>query len=361
MNHRDPRLRLALFCALLIFWLPCRALAQGGIGGTGCPHGGIGGTGITAIGAIQRFGSIFVNGIEYRLRPQTRYFVDGRRASARALGLGDRVFVTAQGPLTHPTARTVRTQHVLIGRVTAADGSRFAVLGIPVRLARGAATARHFGKGAGVRPGTWVAVSGFARGPRGILATRVRIRRAQTMLLVRGRVGAQTRHHIRIRGVWLRVTGHWPRLHGVIVARGLYKNGQALLTRARPAHRLDGSRRGLVSILGLATQRNGVWRYGSLDLQPVTPSAARALRAAHGPQLAIMTGSRRGRHVLLSGFTASAQPMLSELPPQGGVPHGPRGVARPAPGHPVIPHPPEGVRPDITVMRPALPALPHIP
>ncbi|MEB8488010.1 hypothetical protein OW567_14240, partial [Acidithiobacillus ferriphilus] len=41
----------------------------GGIGGTGIHPGGIGGTGITALGVIQRFGSIYVNGQEYVLSP----------------------------------------------------------------------------------------------------------------------------------------------------------------------------------------------------------------------------------------------------------------------------------------------------
>ena len=60
----------------------------GGIGGTGIHPGGIGGTGITALGVIQRFGSIYVNGQEYVLSPQTRYSVDGTAGTAKDLRLG---------------------------------------------------------------------------------------------------------------------------------------------------------------------------------------------------------------------------------------------------------------------------------
>ncbi|MEB8585002.1 hypothetical protein OW714_02850, partial [Acidithiobacillus ferriphilus] len=67
----------------------------GGIGGTGIHPGGIGGTGITALGVIQRFGSIYVNGQEYVLSPQTRYSVDGAAGTAKDLRLGDRVTVQA--------------------------------------------------------------------------------------------------------------------------------------------------------------------------------------------------------------------------------------------------------------------------
>ncbi|MDA8389667.1 MAG: DUF5666 domain-containing protein [Gammaproteobacteria bacterium] len=361
MNPFKSLTRLALFCALLVFCLFGPALARGGIGGTGSPRGGIGGTGITAIGTIQRFGSIFVNGIEYRLRAHTQYFVDGHRASVRALGLGDEVFVTARGPLPHPAARTVRAQHALIGRITAVHGARLAVLGVPVTLARGANTAGRFGNGSRLRPGTWVAVSGFARGRHGVLATRVRVHGAQTRLLVRGPVSAQTRRRIRILNVWFRMTGHWPMLHGTVVARGSYEHGQAVLTQIRPAHGLGRSGRGFVSILGWVTEHDGVWRYQSLRLQPSTAAAARTLRAAHGPQLVVMTGRLRGRRLLLTGFGTSPQIMPFGQTPRNATPQGARASRPPAPGHPVIPHPAGLIHPDIRVIRPAVPAQAHIP
>ncbi|MHB8238014.1 MAG: DUF5666 domain-containing protein, partial [Acidithiobacillus ferrivorans] len=96
---------------------------SGGIGGTGIQPGGIGGTGITALGVIQRFGSIYVNGREYVLSPQTRYSVDGAAGTAKDLHLGDRVTVQAAAD-GRTIAQEVRVEHAVIGRVTEVDAAK---------------------------------------------------------------------------------------------------------------------------------------------------------------------------------------------------------------------------------------------
>ena len=108
----------------------------GGIGGTGISNdegGGIGGTGITGYGAIQAFGSIFVNGREYAIKPDTMIRVDGVPATHASLQLGEIVLVhgVAGETARSGSAASIDIHHALVGRIETvnANGSQLTILG----------------------------------------------------------------------------------------------------------------------------------------------------------------------------------------------------------------------------------------
>lgn len=156
-------------------------------GGTALPAGGIGGTGISAYGPIERFGSVFVDGQEYRLR-HAHINTDGRPARRAALHRGQVVLVRARRVRGHIDAWTVSVRHAIEGPVTRADGGRLTVLGQRVSRAH----ARTDFSWSTLRPGDVVRVSGFAVGRRTWVATRIhRVYRRQDRprhypLLLRG-------------------------------------------------------------------------------------------------------------------------------------------------------------------------------
>lgn len=73
------------------------ALGLGACGGGSTDLAGIGGTGITATGQITGFGSIFVNGVEYEIKPGATIMVNGAPAQESDLRLG--MIVTLSGTL----------------------------------------------------------------------------------------------------------------------------------------------------------------------------------------------------------------------------------------------------------------------
>jgi hypothetical protein len=171
--------------------------------------GGIGGTGISALGVVQRFGSVFVNGREYFLTPQTQILVDGRRASEQELHLGDAVVV--QGTVDPDTGRAeagrVESRHEVVGTVSAmaSQGAQLTVLGQRVHI--GTAT-RVRGphdqtlRLSDVRVGDVVRVSGLRRADRDIVATRV-VREhgdAPRLFLLRGVVTEANRKYVEVDG-----------------------------------------------------------------------------------------------------------------------------------------------------------------
>jgi hypothetical protein len=142
------------------------------------PGGGIGGTGITGVGAIQKFGSIFVNGREFFLDRATRITRDGEPTTEGALRLGDVVVV--DGNVDPQAGRSLATRvdirTALQGPIESIDpaAGTFVVSGQTVRL-----TPRTYGEqnatlppGA-LRVGDVVRVSGFSRGTDAWTATRV--------------------------------------------------------------------------------------------------------------------------------------------------------------------------------------------
>ncbi len=126
-------------------------------------EGGIGGTGISAYGPIQRFGSIFVNGVEYPLAG-ARITVDGRLANRAALRLGQVVLVHAvlRGTL---QVRSVAVRHAVQGPVTRIAGDRITVFGQHITVPLGLAARTGRGRRvATLRVGDVVRVSGLRRG-----------------------------------------------------------------------------------------------------------------------------------------------------------------------------------------------------
>lgn len=171
----------------------------GGIGGTGVqPGGGIGGTGITGYGVIQAFGSIFVNGREYEIGPDTRVTVDGKPSTLENLRLGDVVLVhgDADPNSRRGTALAIEVRHALVGRVDANDtsGSLHTVLGQTVTTAPGAQIVDANDKpiaASAIKAGDMVAVSALKR-PDGVwVADRIeRIDNTSSRFVLEGQVSA---------------------------------------------------------------------------------------------------------------------------------------------------------------------------
>lgn len=139
-------------------------LADRGIGGTGgaqvLSDRGIGGTGIPASatsvgveGRITGFGSVCVNGVEIGLAPGAQVSIDGQRADAGALRIGQVAeieAVLAEGGL---RADRLRVWHAVIGPVEAIGGAgTLRVAGQSVQAEHGLAD---------IGSGDWVAVSGL--------------------------------------------------------------------------------------------------------------------------------------------------------------------------------------------------------
>ena len=189
-------LALILVCVQLVWAAP------GGIGGTGTQSegvGGIGGTGIIGIGFVQRFGSIFVNGTEFELDAQTRYWVDGKPEQSVTLRTGDAVLVLGAMQDGKPFARQVRIEHAIEGAVESinAPSRSLTVLGQTVVIADGAHIQSHHGRIlqlASLRRGDFIRVSAIATSAGHWLAYGIDLRPTssntqQSMpILLRGRV-----------------------------------------------------------------------------------------------------------------------------------------------------------------------------
>lgn len=141
-------------------------------------QGGIAGTGIVAMGPVQRFGSIFVNGREYFLTERTLVKTEEDTQRGGELHLGDMVIVDGQVSDNgqRSNARTVTVQLALRGRVQTVDikTGTLQVLGQAVHV-----SADTFGEIAErvdltrIRAGAMVAVSGLMRADGSWTATRV--------------------------------------------------------------------------------------------------------------------------------------------------------------------------------------------
>ncbi len=149
---------------------------ENGIGGTGILAGedGIGGTGI--VGEITGFGSIFVNGVEVEITPQTRIAVDGEQVGAYRFQRGEVVALRVGREGNHIIAHEAFVARLLIGPVTSIDTARrsMVVLGQPVRVGEGVALPRV---------GTGVAVSGFRDGDGVIHATHLAVSEPASVMI----------------------------------------------------------------------------------------------------------------------------------------------------------------------------------
>ena len=157
---------------------------------------GIEGTGATvasvSTGAISRFGSIFVNGVEYDTSTAA-VSVNGQNVAASALQVGQVVVV--QGVLnangTTGKAAQVDFNTSVQGPVAAADpvASTLTVLGQTVHVNPQTSLASDAGgtpSFASFTPGTLVEVSGFANANGDITATRVELKTQVAAYLITG-------------------------------------------------------------------------------------------------------------------------------------------------------------------------------
>ncbi|MBU2775398.1 hypothetical protein HMI48_16435 [Acidithiobacillus ferrooxidans] len=255
---------------------------SGGIGGTGIQPGGIGGTGITALGVIQRFGSIYVNGQEYALTPQTRYSIDGAAGTAKDLHLGDRVTVQAAAD-GRAIAQEVRVEHAVIGRVTEVDAAKrqLAILGETIQAGKRTPITMHDSDQSlpftALKVGDVVSISGLDRGNGHWLATAIRrlypgdTAPARVPLLLRGQVDAlyPDRDTLEVGATKLKVNGALLRAIQVgqsVVVRGEYADGRAQVESVTPTALAAQNVGNRVSLVGYLARGDNGWTTHGISL-----------------------------------------------------------------------------------------------
>ncbi|QQD72098.1 DUF5666 domain-containing protein [Acidithiobacillus ferrivorans] len=306
---------------------------SGGIGGTGIQPGGIGGTGITALGVIQRFGSIYVNGREYALSPQTRYSVDGAAGTAKDLHLGDRVTVQAAAD-GRTIAQEVRVDHAVIGRVTEVNAAKrqFTILGETFQADEKISIAvRNSGQSLPfkiLQVGDVVSVSGLNRGGGYWLATAITrlypadAAPARVPLLLRGQVDAlyPDQNTLEVGATKLKVNGALLRAIQVgqsVVVRGEYTDGETRVESVSPTALAVQDVGNRVSLVGYLDRGGSGWTSDGVSLveSPHTLYAngdAADMRA--GSMVAINGEVKAPGVVAVESVTFSINPMDFDLP-----------------------------------------------
>ncbi|MBN6744358.1 hypothetical protein JKG41_04605 [Acidithiobacillus sp. MC2.1] len=317
---------------------------SGGIGGTGIQPGGIGGTGITALGVIQRFGSIYVNGQEYALTPQTRYSIDGAAGTAKDLHLGDRVTVQAAAD-GRAIAQEVRVEHAVIGRVTEVDAAKrqLAILSETIQTGKRTPITMHDSDQSlpftALKVGDVVSISGLDRGNGHWLATAIRrlypgdTAPARVPLLLRGQVDAlyPDRDTLEVGATKLKVNGALLRAIQVgqsVVVRGEYADGRAQVESVTPTALAAQNVGNRVSLVGyLARGDNGWTTHGiSLVEGPHTlyeNGDAANMRA--GSMVAISGEVKAPGVIAVESITFRVNPMDFDLPALPQMARGARG------------------------------------
>jgi hypothetical protein len=126
----------------------------------------MGGTGI--VGVITGFASVCVNGVEVHFDRDTPVTTDGERTTARELAIGQIVAVRAQGAGDEVAAQRIAVMHAAVGPVSSVDiqSGTLVALGQQVR----AVYPREL---AGLKPGSWVQISGLRNADGDLSATRI--------------------------------------------------------------------------------------------------------------------------------------------------------------------------------------------
>lgn len=153
-----------------------------GIGGTGWTAGtdsdqGIGGTGI--VGTIQRFGSIFVNGVRVSYDPDVPVWIDGVRVAPNSLKVGQVVRVAVVRKAGSVVTPVIHVTSEVVGPVERASAGSMWVMGQHVDTS-------GIQGGVAAKAGDIVAVHGIRRPGGKIVASLVEPRPNETRYLVRG-------------------------------------------------------------------------------------------------------------------------------------------------------------------------------
>lgn len=139
-----------------------------GIGGTGAPPLGGGAKAATGIvGEITGFASVCLNGVEVAYDPATAIDIDGQAEPPAALRAGQIAAITAGPEGTGLRADVVAIRHEVAGPVSEVGPDRLTVAGQSVTWNDGTRGLRT------LKPGDWIAVSGFRRNAGVIMATRI--------------------------------------------------------------------------------------------------------------------------------------------------------------------------------------------
>jgi hypothetical protein len=152
--------------------------------------GGIGGTGavVTSVGPITGFGSVIVNGVEFRIDPVTQFEVEGLE-NAREDDLGIGMVVEVQGKLDEDrlggVATRIHFEDNLEGPITAKDDAAgtITVLGQTVFADEANFAGATFAALAG---GDVVEVSGLVDADGAIRATRIEKKVADSVVELKG-------------------------------------------------------------------------------------------------------------------------------------------------------------------------------
>jgi len=376
----------------------------GGIGGTGISPGGIGGTGIVAIGPVQRFGSIFVNGGEYALAPQTRYRVDGQAASEQSLHLGDMVSVHAVEQGGRLDALEVRIDHAVIGRVSQIDASaaRLVVLGQTIHLQPSTLLRTERDQPlplSRLSVGDLVRISALHRGADQWQALRlVKLSsppaRQVTQFLLRGRIEAVSAdaQRVRVNGVWMSLARATPRTAPAVGAQVVVQGSQGpqgeVIEALQPSPLVAAPPGARVVLVGYLQQTPQGWESQGLRIEGANAGLNRALQSAAGEQpapLVIVGTLQSSQMVVAERVISHVDAMQFALPPLAGaatsgagkagdatgiggtaaqslpsIPSG-QGVNMPMPGI-VSPALPTIILPNVNApVTPALPAVPQVP
>ncbi len=283
----------------------------GGIGGTGISPGGIGGTGIVAIGPIQRFGSIFVNGGEYELAPQTRYRVDGQAASEQSLHLGDTVSVHAVAGGGRLDALDVRVDHAVIGRVSQIDPSaaRLVVLGQTIQLLPTTLLRTENDQPlplSSLSVGDVVRISALDQGAGHWQALRLvklpgLAAHQAAPFLLRGRIEAVSAdaRRVRVNGVWMSLGRPASRtglaVGAQVVVRGSQGQQGVVIDSLRPLPLVDAPLGARVVLLGYLQRTPQGWESHGLRIEGANAALNGALQSAADKQLAplVIVGTLR--------------------------------------------------------------------
>ena len=147
-----------------------------GIGGTGLVAQNIVSDGIGIVGEITGFGSIFVNGIEVENDASTIISVNGRKVLNHEFEIGEVVEILTRDEQMVTGAVLINVRHEVIGPVSEIDLTmkRFTILNQNVLVKN---------LPANIKPGDFLAVSGFRDGDGQIHATRIAVAKFGNVLI----------------------------------------------------------------------------------------------------------------------------------------------------------------------------------